>query len=415
MFKQNKIYTSIIVGIILLVFCLLEAKTKGDFHIFIDASKDLILKKNIYTSTYSEWYHYFYDLNFALILVPFTFLPIYLVKVIWLIANLFFLYRTWIIITSYLDFSSYTVKQKNLFTLIVFLFMFRFIKDNFHVTQVTIFVLYTIFEGYYLIQRKKIVFGSLLLVIGISLKLLPIVIIPYLIYRKEFKAFFIAVLLLAIYQLIPILFLGADYTFQMLQARWELINPNQKAHILDTSERSFHSLTTLLATLFVKETGDTHALTLRRHLFEISTQELTYVIQTVRITLITFTLYFLQTRPFKPAENSNNYLAEIGYICLIIPLIFPHQQHYSFYFILPAITYIIYQLFENYYVIKKTSNFQKFIIIGMVIAYLLLNLHLLLGTFIEYYDHFKIVTYGILFVLILHFFTFRKFHQNASN
>jgi hypothetical protein len=414
MFKRNKNFTSIIVGIILLVFCLLEAKTKGDFHIFIDASKDLILKKNIYTSTYSEWYHYFYDLNFALILVPFTFLPIYLVKVIWLIANLFFLYRTWIIMTSYLDFSSYTVKQKNLFTLIVFLFMFRFIKDNFHVTQVTIFVLYTIFEGYHLIQRKKIVFGSLLLVIGISLKLLPIVIIPYLIYRKEFKAFIITIFLLAIYQFIPILFLGADYTFQMLPARWELINPNQKAHILDTSERSFHSLTTLLATLFVKETGDTHALTLRRHLFEISTQQLTYVIQTVRIILIAFTLYFLQTRPFKAIKNPNHYLAEMAYICLIIPLIFPHQQHYSFYFIFPAITYIIYAQFESFQLTRSVSKSRRSLIVGLVIAYLLLNLHLLLGTFNEYYDHFKIVTYGVLLVLVIHAITFQKFHANEQ-
>ena len=74
-------------GLVILIIILYEAKGIQDFDIYFAASRDLLLGKNIYRIQYHEWYHYYYDILFTLILAPFTYLPLYIVKVFWLILN----------------------------------------------------------------------------------------------------------------------------------------------------------------------------------------------------------------------------------------------------------------------------------------------------------------------------------------
>jgi hypothetical protein len=38
---------------------------------------------------------------------------------------------------------------------------------------------------------------------------------------------------------------------------------------------------------------------------------------------------------------------------------------------------------------------------GMFLIFLLLNSHFLLGTFREYYDHYKTLTYGVFLVIVI--------------
>jgi hypothetical protein len=81
-------------------------------------------------------------------------------------------------------------------------------------------------------------------------------------------------------------------------------------------------------------------------------------------------------------------------------MIFPHQQHYAFLLALPAVIYCIYWLFVQRSIISKHKFYLRFILLSII--YICFNLHLLLGEFREYYDHFKIISYGsILLVLVL--------------
>jgi hypothetical protein len=103
-------------GLVILIIILFEARGKGDFNIFISASKDLLLGKNIYQIQYNEWYHYYYDILFALILSPFTYLSLYIVKFIWLLLNVFFVYRIWKILMDWLPLSLLRQNNKILWT-----------------------------------------------------------------------------------------------------------------------------------------------------------------------------------------------------------------------------------------------------------------------------------------------------------
>jgi Glycosyltransferase family 87 len=394
-------------GIILLAIILYEAHGKTDFDIFISASRDLFLKKNIYTVRYNEWYHYYYDTFFCLLLYPFTFLPPYISKVFWLILNVFFVYRIWKILLDWLPVSELTRNRKDLFFVLSFVFIFSFLRDNFHLAQMTICILYLTLEGLVLIGKNKFIAGSFLIALGIDIKILPLVIIPYLIYRKEWKPAIYVVGFMILLMFLPAVIIGYDFNNFLLAARWHLINPMNHEHILDTSERSFHSLTTLLTTLLVRDCGDPHALTLKRNIADISIANLNLIINIVRGVFVLFTIYFLRTLPFRKVADKIQRLYEISYICLLIPLIFPHQQFYAFFFIFPASTYLLFYLILTF-LNTEPPNTGKYatarktgLIVFLSISYFLTNSHFILGQFNNFYDHYKTLTYGVLILMIL--------------
>ncbi|MDI1354871.1 MAG: glycosyltransferase family 87 protein [bacterium] len=391
----NKI-VYLLLSLLILVFILVEARGEGDFLIFQSAASDLLKSENIYRKEYSTWYHYYYDVVFALLLYPLSFLPLYYVKVLWLMLNVFFAYRIWQIILSWLPLSLITEKGKKQFVSLSVVFVFAFLWDNFHLSQVTIFLLYLTFEGLHLINTQRTLRGSILIAFGITMKVLPIFIIPYLIYRREWKSTFFVILFSGLLLLIPGFIIGFEFNSFLLQERWKLLNPTNVVHILDTNERSFHSLTTYFATLLVKDCQDVYALPLRRNIADISLVSLNLVITMSRLALILFAIYFLGSKPFKSVTSHLQRLYELSYICLITPLIFPHQQLYAFFYILPASAYLLFFL-----VATRAHHIMKMgLTVSMIIIYFLTNAHVILGQFNHYYNHFKILTYGV-FVLIV--------------
>jgi hypothetical protein len=117
-----------------------------------------------------------------------------------------------------------------------------------------------------------------------------------------------------------------------------------------------------------------------------------------RLLLIFMTFYLLQSRPFVAAHSAYQKLYEVAYLCLIVPLIFPHQQQYAFFFIFPASTYMFFYVIAG----GTNSGIKKTALkIFLCIVFLLCNSRLLLGTFNKYYDHYKTLTYGVLLLLII--------------
>lgn len=400
-------WKKIIFGIIIFLIVLFEAQGEGDFNIFISASKDLFQGKNIYKEFYNEWFHYYYSVCFAILLYPLTFLPLYVAKVIWLSLNLFFLYRIWNIISGFLPITILNKKNQTLFVVFSFVFVFRFILDNIHLAQMTIFILYLILEGLKQILNGNEIGGSFLIALGIDIKLLPLVLIGYLLYRNNWKSCLYIIVFLIILTLIPVFFIGVEQNNFLLNERWKLINPINQEHVLDTTERSFHSITTFLAVLLVEDCGDYHALTIKRNIANISIQNLLYVINAVRLILIGFTLYFIRMLPFKKSTSNLQTLYELSYICVLIPLVFPHQQHYAFFFIFPGIAYLIFYIIFLYFdnkpfleIEQKRAN-KPFVFIMLCIVFILTSSHLILGQFNDYYNHFKTLTYGIILLIPL--------------
>ena len=403
--KTNKFSLSITKTIVLsigllalVVFLIIESSNKGDFHIFLEASKSLINGENIYEKTYFDGYHYFYSILFTLFIYPLTFLPPHLAVFLWLCLNVFFLYRLYVTINKLLPLYLLSYNYKKWFWILSTVFSLRLILENFHVAQITIFLLYLCMEGLYMIHNKKAVRGAILIALGINIKLLPVVLLPYLLYRGKFKAAGLVTLFSTAFLFVPIIFIGKD-EFNTLMTTWlNLINPLNTQHVLDVEERSFHSLTTLLSTLLVEKVPDIYALNIKRNIADVSLENLNRIITISRLILIGFTLYFIRSKPLKKNKNSLHRFWETSYILCLIPLIFPHQQHYAFLFMIPAYSYCLFYMLQYYNYLSVLKKYA--IIILLSITYLLVNLKLLLGNYNEFYEHFKILTYGAIFLLI---------------
>lgn len=390
----------VLLGLLCLLYLLIEAQGEGDFHIYISASRDLFAGKNIFETTYGNGFHYLYSVLFAILLYPLSFLPFYLAKFFWLLLNAFLLYRTFAILFSYFNLKTWSKPQQTAVYAASLIFSLRFIHENFHTGQITILILYTCVQGLcWIFYTDKWLWGCLLIATGINIKLMPVVLVPYLLYRAKFKEAATVIFIDIALWLLPALVIGWQRNSFLVSEWWLRMNPANEGHVLDVSERSFHSLTTLLSTLLVEHVPDTYAMPLKRNIADVSLHTLSLVILCSRALLAGFALYFLRSMPFKPATGKGHQFAETAYLLAVVPLIFPHQQHYAFLFIVPAAMYVIAFFIRNKAMLRRGQKI--FLWASGIFIYLCCNLKLILGEYNHYYEHYKILTYVALWLLVV--------------
>ncbi len=393
---KNK-YVLLALLVISLAYIAIAARGQYDFYIYMLAAKDMFAGKDMYTLTYVDGYHYYYSVLFACIIYPLSFLPIYFAKLIWLLVNFICLIRIIKIISSYFDLKVLPTKQQWIFLGLCTLSCFKLVLQNIDCQQITILILYLILEGLERIWKGNKILGALLITIAINFKLLPILFIPYLIYRREFIATFFIFLFYGVLLELPVIIIGAARNSFLLSSWWNLINPMNQKHVADTEEEGFNSLTTWLATLLVYRKPSVNDLQMPRNIANISITQLGYVINGVRLLFMAFSLYFLRTWPFVKQVTKTHRLWEVSYFLLITPLLFPHQQFYSFLLVAPALCYIYYHFITHYKTMSKLK--YRLSIAAFALSFLLCNLNFLLGEFNAYYFYFKTLTYGVLLIV----------------
>lgn len=394
---KNKILRWFIM-VVAAVYCAIEAQGEGDLYIFLAAAGDLGAGKNIFTTGYINGdYHYYYSVLFAILLQPFYSLPFYGVKLVWLLINMFLYLHLFRLLMKSSWVKQLNEKKKTIFLFGTFLFSFRFLHENIHASQITILIFWCCVYGLYRIHQGKTISGSAILALGINIKLLPLVLLPYLLYRKEFRAFIFTTSFYVFSLFLPSIIIGHDYNITLLKTWLSLINPTNTRHVLDVDERSFHGLSTLLSTLLVEKVPDYYAMDLKRNIMDVPLSVLAKVLLFARLFLISLTLVFIRDWPFKRLRSPWNLAMEVSYILLIIPLIFPHQQHYAFLFTVPAFSMCLYFLVDRYALLSASQ--RNFAIVMLSLIYLLGNLKIVLGTFNSFYEHYKILTYGALLLI----------------
>lgn len=382
-----------------LVYLAIEAQGDGDFYIFISASGQLSNHTNIYSQKFLEFYHYYYSVLFALLLRPFYSLPFFGVKFCWLLLNLLLYAHLFSMLLNSEFVKGLPQKRARWFLFGVFAFSLRFLHENLHSSQITILILWCSVYGMYQVYSGNQVRGALLIALGINIKLLPLVLLPYLLYRGFYKAFSTGLVACVVLLFVPGFVIGHAYNLELLKSWWHIINPANTHHVMDVDERSFHSLTTLLTTLFVEHPPDPLAMPLKRNIADVSVETLSKIIWGVRLAFIGCTLFFLRTWPFKKAGSQLQATAEVSYLLLLVPLIFPHQQHYAFLFAVPAFAVVFYFLVREYSKPALTAWRATAFCAGL--SFLLCSLKLLLGEFNNYYEHYKLLTYGALLLVVL--------------
>jgi hypothetical protein len=385
---RNYIWKIVFV-VAVVVYVLIDADRVCDMNIFLSAATDILDQKNIYTTVYQTWLYYYYSPIFAVLLIPFTYLSEYWVNVFWLLLNVGLVFRVGQLLKGYLPESTVPAKWQRLILILSIVFVFRFIFDNLHFHQLTIFILWISLEGLYSIKKGNKIKGGLLLAIGINIKLLPLVLIPYLLYRGEFRSFISIVMCSVVLLYLPVIFLGYEYNQLLLDGWWGNINPLEQQHILDFAHAGIPALITAIFHLDVLQQSPLF-------LNQLNEEEIGWIINTLRVVLIGFTFFFLRTRPFKRTSNLHQ-LWELGYLFLVIPLIFPHQQNYSLLMLWPAVIYLVYYFYQKHGTYRARD---KRLLVVFALCFLAFNAGLYLGHFREFYNGIKLVTIANLLFII---------------
>jgi hypothetical protein len=389
----------LLAGVVL--FVVAESQGRNDWNIFLSASVDLFLGKNIYTEIYFGSYHYYYSVLFATLLWPLAQLPGAINKALWLCLNIFLLWRVAQLVFYYLSDYMGSRSLKYVFGLLLFLVSIRLVRGNLHLGQMTILMLCLSLESIYRIQKGQWRSGALALSIAINIKIFPIVLLPYLLYRAKWKALVLTLVLMSVWYLLPSLWLGWEHCVFLLEQWWLLINPTNMRHIKDVEETSFHSLSTLLSTLLTDYVNPEEGLQTTHNIANLSEQQLVRCIQFTRLFFVFFTLYFLRSFPFVAMGQKLKVWWELSYILLIIPLIFPHQQHYAFLMAVPALAYMLCWLMNVFSGSTKPNTMDTIMLVLFIMVAITINLSLIVPACTAWLNHYKILTYAALLLVVL--------------
>lgn len=372
----------------------------GDFRSYYHAGTKLRAGVSPYFFYVPEegWVSMFsYPPFFALLMLPFTVLPIELSSLIWNGLSLAALFRVYRLIIGTLEIKKHlNPTQYRFFVFLTIAFTVRFFLYNFDLTQSTLIVMWGTLEGLKLIKNDKFVLGSLLLAVVISIKLLPLVILPYLIYRAYFKETFLTIFFILVLNSLPIFVYGKDGFLQILDEWWRIVNPTNMEFTLkqNSGDESTHGLSAFVPAFFsdfIVRYG------LRRHFIALNSNQIIGLLLGFRLFFIALTLYFLRSKPFKKAVSAYQFMWEVSYLLMVIPLLFPQQMKYAFALLLPAFSYIV------FYIMRMKRGMKFRLLIGlMTLVFILTTVSTdgIVGKqFYQYGQYYKLITWGT-FVLI---------------
>ncbi len=394
----------IILGIFYVTASIFSASDGGDFDVYLDAAQKLANGQNIYQPPFIKGLQYYYSPFFALILIPLS-NHFFLTELVWLLLSGVMLYRTWVLISMNFNTHFLDSKYMNLWMLISFFFILRFVLYNIAMIQITIFLLWAILESIQLIKNGKIFLGAGILALAINIKIIPIVIMPYLIYRGYFKSVALIIIFSFLFLILPAIFIGYDANLFLLSEWWSIINPINSEHVIET-DITYQSLVGTIP-VFLTETES--IVPIARNFMNLSVETVTTITNVSRILVVLFTLYFLGY-PFPRKSSKLADFRAISYILLAVPLIFPHQQKYAFLFMYPMISYLFY-----YSLLKwkwdRTLKFKIFLFVGLAIFMVFTPL---IGSDIigrypyDVIQHFKILGISAILLIPLAFFASPK-------
>lgn len=410
-----KKYPSIFILVAVFPYLVIKALDGGDFNVYLAAAVKLREQADCYNIWLSYGNskgasQYSYSPLFATLLIPFTYLPVWLPQLLFLIADVFWISRVLRIIMNLLGITKQGLSKWWL--AVVLLFSLRFILHNFEMVQLNIFLLWLSVEGLYQIFfRNQVALGSLLIAAGINFKMLPLVFLPYLAYRIQWKAFIIVIIISVCFLLLPALVFGWDMNQRLHQEWWNIINPMNDKYNAGQNNDSYriHGLAALFAAYFSKNTQG-HFQILIASLDNFTIQ---WLINGSRLLLVLLTFCFLRTLPSTTAKYQKQFVSEIAYILLITPLLFPQQNKWAFVYLLPAFSVIFYSfLCGNRWKDRKI----ELALLAIVFILTTLTTDGIIGKNLSYYTEcLKLVTIGTLFTIPVLFFSRSLSMTNPNN
>lgn len=373
----------------------IERNSPTDLDIYLQASRDYVEGINPFGELYHQWYHYYYSQFFALAMFPLALLPQALAHICWMLLNYFLAEQCFFLLEK--QTGAIPGLYKTTFNCVLIAASMRFVYENLHYGQVSILLLWICLKAWDAIEKNKLVSAGSWLAIGINLKILPLALLPWLVLRKKWKTLIACIIVFFLLATSPALFTGAKSWLEMSRSRWALVNPMQTQHIKDIAEDSFHSITTFLS-VFLSENESYKGM--RRSILQLDDSALAKSIFAARcLFALSMLIYMYRKGGISGLQKPN--VHEWYFALVLIPLAFPHQQHYAFIFIIPAFALQAAGFFSSLSNGTSNKNIKALLLFVPVVIW---SLKLLLGEFNPIYEYYKILTWSALWLWLLVFY-----------
>jgi len=390
-------------GIIFLILLLYESiiRHDKDFDVFIGASKLIFEGKTCYEvwlMSGTSGLKYFYSPLFAVLLFPLKALPQIGYNLFWIAFNLVIIYRVFQLLPFFLPVNKFSKNKKALLYILGAACSARFILDNLDLGQMTFLMVWGSLESVRLFSLKKYMAGSALLAIIINIKIIPIAILPWLIYKREFRAVLLTGIFLIAYLFLPSVFIGYSFNNDLLHSWLSSLSGTTAKSIFDDAGRP--SLSSLIPSLFMDSDIQ---FSVKRNILNLDAASTNIILNAFRILILIF-LMFLFGKPFQKMKTKKAMFYEIALICLVTPLIFPHQGKYSFFYLMPAYFYCSYTLIKLFTIKSKLQygRIYFFTLVFILISFAMVTVTTdgIIGRRLsDFTEYLHFITYGALSLL----------------
>ena len=380
----------------------------GDFAVYYGASNALHDAKMIYHLPYpvgSSSCEYSYSPFFAFILIPLSLLPLWLADLFWLLLNLVLTFRIFDITVVFLDIKKkFSRKEYQWWVFLTLLFSLRFILYNFDMSQATLIMLYGSLESLRFAFKKQWVLSGFVLAAVISIKLIPLVMLPYFFYRRYWQAGLTTLGFIIVLNLTPSVLYTWNGYLDLLKEWFTVLNPMSDDFTIKQNvvEESIHSLSAFISAFF---TDDVTRYGLRRHFVDLRTETMIVLLNAVRVFFILLTLVFIKIQPFRVIYDKKRLYWEFSYLMIAAVLIFPHQQKHGFVLILPAVAYLSFFVLwmkKTHFSTIKKNLFNRLLFL-LVVVWLLTTASTdgIIGRHLyNYGQYFKLITWGTVLLIL---------------
>ncbi len=321
-----------------------------DFNVFYNAGRRLLNHENIYSEPYFlNLYKYYYSVFFALLLSFLQSISLLKIKLVWFFINYLAIIRTLFILKKNV-FQNF--KYSNVLFAFFLILISKIVLFNFLSNQLTILIAWMILESYIQIKQEKYVLPALLLCVGVNFKLLPLAVLPWLIFICKERArliLFFSTFILAMLVL-PAVFIGWNYNYMLIGEWLKTINPFSNIHIMQTNEGGMLDISSLCTKYFTAEKipGENEI-----NFLVLSKKGLFVLVNLIRALLLSLVVYLAYKLNEKTFGIQSSLIVLFAFMTLI-PLCFPHQRLYSYFMMAPMLSVLIVAVYHNGHFIQKS-------------------------------------------------------------
>ncbi len=367
--------------IILIIWQLIVAIIQGgDLESYLRASKRIIENEPLYVQ---EVVAYIYPPLLAFILIPLTLIPSYIVKVILFFLNIFLIYLSFKLLLN-------TIGQKNIniFTLSFFsiFFTLRFFMDNSNLGQINIVILFLCVLTLYFFTLRKDFLAGIFLASAIVIKVTPIFLLLYFVFKREFKLSFYTLSSLIFFLLIPSLSLGFTGNIDALIQYKDIVQ-----NIYDSTHLNQSLYNTIIHFLSPVPLWNN----MKINIANLSEYQIKKVIYTI-FGIISIIFAFIFRKKIK--RDDANILLEYSMVIVLMLLFSPVSRKAHFVILLIPHFFYLYFLLEF-----KTFRYRKLALIILITSFVLntLTVEGVMGRDpSDFMESYSCVTFGTITLLI---------------